>query len=395
MFAIPEFHRFISKKKLIPDSFNEELLKAVKTICYDEKNITFAGSFIFKSLFYSADVDVSEQFPARMSSQSIAKALQKVVKKILNSDYYILDIKSGYDLAFKGYFENTGYVKDQTLHFNYDIVKHDLDQCFRNGLIQSDDYDELVQLAKKSVSSIKYWLQMREDIRKLITLRWTPKEILQGYKYGISGEMIPLSVAVDLFVTKIDMIFIYQGFYTEMSNIFITKNSSNKGLVFYPISPDPNHYNDAIKYNLFEYLNSEQPNYLKALKRAFVLAKMENDQSMLQKISPLLVSDVGRLNKATNVLSTIQSMLENLSHPPIKAIDFQLNNLKPWLANIYQFPFNEKAVDSIIDKICRVNPRNKIVLIESLNDQLKRVINKQTMIYIEKADIKIPKRYLP
>jgi hypothetical protein len=261
MITIPQFHRFIHKKKLIPDSFNDELLEAVKLITFNPKNVTFAGSFIRKSLSYSADIDISEQFPKSATKQDIAAALQHIVKQVLNSKNYILDIKCGYDPVFKGLFQNLGDIKhSRVVNYERDRTQRDIQYCWSSGFIDSTEYHQLCDLnAGRAVSD---WLQLREAIRKVITLRWTPEEVLRGNKEG-KCDPIFLTDAVETFVTKIDMGFIYEGFYTEMSNIFITEKTSKHGLVFYPISSQPKYYTDAIKYNLFEYLHVEPIQWMK------------------------------------------------------------------------------------------------------------------------------------
>lgn len=391
MTTIPQFHRFINKKKLIPDSFNDEILKAVQLITYDESQITFAGSFIRKSMTYSADIDISETFPKRCTSEHIADALKTIVRKILVSDNYILDIKSGYDIAYEPYFNNLGNIKnDKVVGYDAQKTKNDIYECHEKGYIDKDVYDELISLNKNAKTSIMSWLDLHEVIRKLITLRWSPEDVLKGFKQGVN-QQIELSTAVNTFVTKIDMVFIYQGFYTEMSNIFMTNYSSKHGLVFYPVSAQPKHYEDAIKFNLFEYVQNKM--WLKALKRVFTLALLKNDQKLLKQIAPLLISSIGRLNKVTSIFTTIVDMLEKLSHPPMKMIKTQINNIKPVLSIIYEFPFGEKQIDETLDHICRSKKATMIKSINEVNEHCKKVINEQTLQYMKKNHINIPKSY--
>ena len=79
------------KKKIIPDSFNNEIRQAINTISYNPKNIILAGSFIRKSFRDSSDIDICEKFGN--NDEQVASALQDIIKKILhNKDYILLDI---------------------------------------------------------------------------------------------------------------------------------------------------------------------------------------------------------------------------------------------------------------------------------------------------------------
>jgi hypothetical protein len=394
MYTVPEFHRFITKKKLIPESLDFELNRAIDLITYDRNNIAFAGSFLRKSLYYSSDIDITEEFPKKWSGKKVAEALQNIVRKLLryHNHFHILDIKCGYNTNFSNYFNmnNLGYIKgEKVVDFNKHQIDNDLQTLIDRHVIvlDEDEYSHLFELVLTAQNNLKNWFELREIIRKAITLRWTPQEILDGEK-----DNILLSDAVNTFITKIDIAFIYQGYYTEMSNILISKEGTKNGLIFYPFSAQPQHYEDAIKYNLLEYVVDE--NYLKALKRVFTLALMNDDKKLLKKIAPLLVSDVSRLNKVASILTTHSDMLMKLDPPPVSIIKFQIDSLKSYLANIYMFPFGEKNIDKMIDKITRSKSIvNMIKEIDIIIDKIKKVISDQTEIYIYDNDLSIPKKY--
>jgi hypothetical protein len=373
------------KKKLIPDSFNNEILEAVDTITYNQKQITFAGSFVRKSLRHSADIDIAEDF-GKASSKVLAHALQMIIhkidvhnKKYPDNKYILLDVKSGIYPQFIGKFNNIGTIKNgKIINYDYNKTKEDLKYTKINP--------------PKNFKSLKEYFDFRESVRKILTMRWSVDEIKLGYKV-INGEHYPLQEAVKTFTTKLDMAFICNGFYTEISNIFIDDYTQKHALVFYPISPDIKQYDNAIKYNLMEYLSHHK--YLKAVKRMFIMALFKKDNALLKKIFPLLLSDIGLLNKANSIIKTIISLYE-LDKQDVKIIDFQLDNLKPLISNVYQFEFGEDKIDNIIDTI-RAQLKNKkatIANLEALSDKLDEIINKQTLIYIKDNNLTFPKKYL-
>jgi len=373
------------KKKLIPDSFNQEILDAVDVITYDQKQISFAGSFVRKSLRHSADIDIAEDF-GKASSKLLSHALQTIIHKIdvhnkKNPDnkYVLLDVKSGIYPQFIGKFNNIGTIKNgKIIDYDYKITKEDL------------KYTDIVP--PKKFKSLKEYFDFRESVRKVLTMRWSADEIKLGFK-NLNGQHYPLSEAVKTFTTKLDMSFICNGFYTEISNIFIDEYTQKHALVFYPISPDVKQYDNAIKYNLMEYLSHHK--YLKAVKRMFVIALFKKDNKTIKKIFPLLLSDIGLLNKANSIIKTMISLYE-LNKQDVKETSFQLDNLKPLISNVYQFEFGEQKIDNIIDNI-REQLKNKKATIdnlEALSKKLDEIINKNTLLYINNNNLTFPKKYL-
>ena len=370
------------KKKIIPNSFNSEIIKAVKTITYNEKNIIFAGSFIRKSFRDSSDIDLAETFD---TDKQTLKGLQEIIKKILaNKEYILLDIKSGLNPYFKNAFLNLGYIKNQEIHeFNHEKTINEI-HYFKN-YIDKDDYNELLKLCQKNIS-LKNYFDLCEKIRKIITLRWEAKEILQGYKI-IHNQPISLISTLSTFIVKIDMAFSFNGFYTEISNVFSNKSALKYGRTFPPITPNPDEYSYCIKYNLLEFLTFNKP--LKALKRVYTLALTDDDKKLLHKLYPILISNVAILNKANSIIKTFISIIEKYGNKYNNEIRQQLNNLKVLISNIYEFNFNEMEIDKVFD-----NKKVSLEVLENVSDKFDNVINKQTNKLIDEYKITIPKKYL-
>ena len=369
------------KKKIIPDSFNNEIIQAVNTISYNPKNIIFAGSFVRKSFRDSSDIDICENFGK--NDEQVASALQDIIKKVLhNKDYILLDIKCGIDPIYKNSFNHLGYIKNtKIIDYNEENTLKDIEKF--KDLIPLTDYTELKNLLKKP--NLKQYFDLREKIRKLITLRWTPNEVLNGYK-NINNRIITLISSVSTFITKIDMAFIYNGFYTEISNVFSNASSIKDGLSFMPITPNPKNYEEAIKYNLLELLENKK--WLKSLKRVYTLALTDDNKKLLQQLFPILMSNIGMLNKCNSILKTFITIKEQYGNKYDKQIKIQLNNLKSYVANIYEFNFNEKTLDKLFDK------SQSVKSLESISDKIDDTVNKQTKILIDRYNIKIPKTYI-
>lgn len=362
------------KKKLIPQSFNNEINEAIKTISYNPKNIIFAGSFVKKIFRDAGDIDISEKFGS--NDKQVEKALKEIVIKILkNPNYIILDIKCGINPMYIGFFKNLGFIKNQKIiDFDYNKTLEELN--FHKKHIDETVFNRLIKLCKPKISLNNYF-ELCEGIRKIITLRWTPEEVLKGEK-----DEIKLIDAIPLFITKIDMAFIYNGFYTEISNVFANESAIKNGYTFPPLSANPENYEYCIKYNLLEYIENNKP--LKALKRVFTLASLAKDETTINKLLPILTSNIAILNKANSIIKTHISIIELYGKEFNNEIKLQLNNLKPFLSYIYEFPFNEKHIDELLDSSVSLK------LLENISDRFDKTISKQTIDY----NFKIPKKYI-
>jgi hypothetical protein len=374
----------INKKKVIPESFNDDILRAISAITYNEKNIILAGSFIRKSMRDSSDIDINEKFDNRYTDKDIAKALQTIIKKILkHPEYIILDIKSGLNPNFINKFNHLGNIKNTIIHnFDYKSTLKEIED--NKQYIDKKQYNDLIKSMKPD-PNLKEYFDIREKIRKIISLRWSPDEVLQGWKY-VNEQPYNLSDSIKTFVTKLDMAFINMGFYTEISNIFTTESSSKYGLTFLPITPNIQNYDEAIKYNLLEFLVHGK--YLKALKRLYSLGLQKKDMKLIHQLFPILTSNVGILNKANSIIKTCIDIIDKYGTKYNDEIKLQLNNLKVFLSNIYQFNFDELKVDKTLDEKPSINK------LEKLSDKLDDIVNKETKILINENNIIVHKQYI-
>ena len=386
------YKRFNELKK-IKSSYDNDVSKAISLITYDLNNVTIAGTSKLKSMIYSSDVDLFEVFNRNYSSEDIAKALQHIIKKIEKEPkFYIMDIKAGINEKFN-IFHKLGYFKNGQI---YDFDYHDTEQKLNYIKNDIDNYDELYDLCQSAKNgSLSAWLDLREKIRKLFTIRWTPNEILDGYKY-VNNQKFYLYQAIPQFVTKIDCVFDFNGILTEISNILISYQSEKNGLNYLPIASDPDMHVDAVKYNIIEYLHGKHKNYLKVLKRIYSMAVNDNDNTLANKIAPILVSNIALLSKVSSILATLIDMLEKLPHPPMNDIRYNIDQCRSKLSNIYQFPFNEKHIDNELIRAQNMNKDNTLKCLENIKDLMSKIINSETLKYIKDNRLfPLQKKYLP
>ena len=381
--------------KKLESSFSNSLEQAINAITFDKNNVIVAGTGAFKSFRYASDIDMCEYFNKSYSKNDIAKALQTVVKQVLKAGiYYIADIKAGINEKLN-IFNNLGEIHNmKIINYDYNKTKKSI-QSIRN-LIDDEKYNELINANNKAENNnMADWFDLREKIRKVLTIRWDADEVLKGYKL-IDGSKLLLCDAVIQFMTKIDLYFDYDGIYTEITNVFMSYLNDKHSIVFLPVANTKQSIMDGIKYSLIENLCGKKPNYLKVMKRVFSLSKLDNNKRMINKLMPLLTGDIALLNKCCSILETLNGMLESLRNPPMKGIKRNLTELKTRLGQIYQFKFSEKSIDDVIDELCNMNNKHEMIeIIDELIKKIKFVVNNETIDFINENHIyPIPMKYL-
>jgi hypothetical protein len=109
---------------------------------------------------------------------------------------------------------------------------------------------------------------------------------------------------------------------------------------------------------------------------------------LIHQLFPILTSNVGILNKANSIIKTCIDIIDKYGTKYNDEIKLQLNNLKVFLSNIYQFNFDELKVDKTLDEKPSINK------LEKLSDKLDEIVNKETKILINENNIIVHKQYI-
>jgi len=366
-----ELKDFVCSKKKYPEDYEKETLKAIKIITSPYYDFVLFGSSVFKYLIYAGDIDILQPLPTK----NIMVNMQSIINNIYMNKYIIGDIKAGIKNEYYGMYKSLGYIK------NKNIYKYDYKYISKYNNINNLN---LVNL--KVNPSLNDWLLLRDEIHKLITIRWTTDDILKGYK--IEGtKMYDLETVIknknDASLNKIDMYYNDNDRLVEMTNVFLSNDES----------VDSNKFIYQIKLNMLNYLLDEYKNYAKALKRAYTIARMSNDAIMLKKISPFLVSHINLFASVNSDINVVLDILESgndiynirsLIYNHIKTILKKLKNLE--MIDIY----------NDLGKTLKLLNNQKL-FISSLENVKKNVLlisNKLTNEYIIKNNIDLNK-YIP
>jgi len=364
---------FVCPKKHYPEDYPKEADVAIKTITISKYPIELFGSAVFKNLIYAGDIDIKQPMPIT----DIKSSMQKVIKQIHKKDYIIGDIKSGIKRKYSILLEALGNLHNGVI-YNYkpDIIK------------KIANYHNLSISVIPPLNGIGVfdWVKLFDEIHQIITIRWTPDEILKGYKVDGNDKYILdecIKYCYNHALNKIDMYFILNDRIIEITNVFepMHEDVNIEDIIY------------GIKINMLHNLLPDNLNYAKALKRAYTIARLEDDASMLNKISPFLVGNI-------NLIASVYTDFNVISD--ILGADNQLRNIKDIILN-HLYVTKEKSkklndlsiVKVINDLIKNINNEESFIdMLGELKKYLKGIINSLTKTYIKEYSINL-KSYVP
>lgn len=403
-----EFQKLTAVK---PDSsISNPIKKIIELISGKSKSVIPFGSWKYKSQLYPGDIDLIEIDEECCSKEEatikFVKHIQKIVRAIKNArGVYLGDIKAGEDKLFKVdigqmIFDNNGFVRID--NYNPVKIRAFVNEWSKLKLITPEQKKEILSHVLDKTNQL-HFEQLYATLRELWLLRWTEKEILKGQKKLPGKRKYTLAQAInDPTITKIDLWTQISGRYMEFSNL----------LVFYMIDKDGNrkvlNFNDAdiveaLKFQVQKFAFSKNDlKLLKMVKRIWSIARLTNDKKMIEKLTPLLQTDLGRISQISSEMDTVILMLQNLKIPPMSSIMKQIDGWKYRFSNIYQLDINEEEIDKIFDKLLKHNKNTKankeyiIKVLKELKSQFLKISNDVLMKILKYIGVvPIPPNYLP
>ncbi len=281
---VPSIEEVLAERKL---SDYDIPTQRVISLLTTSPSILPVGSAKFKVHAYPSDLDLFERFEDCCTVNEVRfklrRRLQDIVRNIsCFSDIFLGDFKAGYDRRFNLYLGDI--VDGSIVDYSPSLIRRDLTNLRYQGALPEEKYYELMNLVKEK-PSLEDFQQLSTEIRNLYVLRWTPEEILQGYKFLPPNGRIWLEDAlIDKSVVKIDVWAplpysdissqCYEGpvpgRYVEITNwflvVFVTPKGDEKVL-----SEDLKDYATSLQKDIEKYLSPDHLNLLKAAKRLWSL----------------------------------------------------------------------------------------------------------------------------
>ena len=323
---------------------------------YDKKEIILYGSHIFKGNVLSGDIDVMQL----ININEQVKALQWVMNNLLytklednNLIYFLGDIKCGLVTKFKSLASYIGTFKDKK------VIGYDYDAC-KYAFNLSNDFTESGLILPKKVETKKEiieYLKVYQLAHDLITRRWTPQEIIQGYQVEEDNKEYSLNQAVrESQLTKYDFYCISNNLYIECTNTFIDNSKTEEKNI-------KNDFKSGVILNmLIQYYVKD--NKLKALKRMYALARMDKNINLCLLLHDLTQrSLVGKYNQIINHLKVFIFILENYSGT------FALN---PNKQRFKRLAAHIKTIQTLIQKLYTPYDKYLTIIIDELDQYIIR-----------------------
>ena len=356
-----ELYKNILRVKIFNSDYTIDEYDAIKLIIYNplklntvnivnkDKTVILYGSAIFKGNVRSGDIDTMQLIP--LDKQ--AEALQWMIDHLEEQDrfnelFFIGDIKCGINKKFKSLQKYIGEYQ------NGKIVGYDYDACKYSFNLSSDFQDEDLVLPKKIETKKDFinYLKCYDLAHELITKRWTPEEIKDGFVEEEDGTEYSLYEAcLESELTKLDMFYYLNNNFKEVTiTLFDTKKKY-----------DPKIFEDQLIFNmLIQYYAKGK--MLKSLKRLYALVRMQKNEEMTLLLHDFTQrSIVGAYNSIVNELKVLidiyerhgSSFLNNESQGRERRLRVHLGSIENMLLKLYN-PYY-KQYGTLIDDIDKID----------------------------------------
>lgn len=383
-----------------PNSYSDELLKNIKMISFYPDGIaTPFGSFIYAMQKYPGDVDLIQDFAECCDADHVVdlfiKQLHRVTRDILAArEHYFSEFKAGLDYDYD---YDIGPLKNGKWLVNEKLYSHVIDM-YAVDLFNENETATILYILESELFDADGYDLVNNIFRNRRILRWSADEILKGEKIVNDKKIYLFDALKDDTIVKIDMLALYDHRFIEMTNI----------LTLSILHPDGDHeiinFKDAnrdLRLELpFDIEKLFFSNYFyspfKAVKRIFAVSRNYKDGEVLRRIIPLLTGNISLLYQIKSELDVLDLIFERAESIPIATINFELGQMKNRISNVLQLDDNVKeSYYKTIDRVIHNNDPNetKQALLKAINSSIKKIVNYNTIIYLDKVDMNpIPRR---
>lgn len=358
-------------EKIEPKERKEQTNKVIGMMTFNNSKYSIVGSASLKAQKYPSDIDINNFIYFNGKVEDVKKKIWQKMKTLFNNlvkndKIFIVDFKLGIDEELFQDFDNMEMIKD--------FYKN------KKNILSNEEYNEIMKINNLD--------DLKEYTRKLYTLRWTNKEVQQGYKKVRGQKKTFIDALDDGAVIKLDVIALIDSEFIDMSNIFEFFIDDKK------LNEEEILSKSKILKNLeeaSEHLKKEKK-YMKYMKRLFSIAKIKNRKQKVMRLHNILNSDLGKLYKANNDIDLLIILLEKgekkkLKNVKSEIIDF-IQQIKASIGQIYQF----SIMTNIFNKFNDIKESDSFETIKKklskLLDYTKLKVNKEAYKIIKKFGIK-------
>ncbi len=393
------YNKFIEHRTL--SSFPDHIISEINLMSVSKKHLADPyGSAIYRLQKYPGDIDLIENLMDYGTKDQVVDrfivAFKKVVKRVQSSKmHYYSEVKAGLDDRYKidvGSLTNGVYKRSKEL-----IPK--VNYLFNNGLIHETDYD-LIILAAKGKTANNYDV-VKFILREYYVLRWSAKQILADKNVNMGKTFTIKDAIMDSGVDtlfKLDEITIILGKFAEVTNVYQLDYAEKGGDDIIPVIGPPDDVVKQLKLEVEKlYYSNIFYNPFKIIKRMFALAQTPKHRGkpeyneIIMKIARFVSGDTSMLYQLKSELEAILVVIEKTKAPPIATINKQIDSMKFRLSTYLKIESNElEQLNILINDIIAAKGEQKVELIERMKKLIKKVINYETITFMDKAGLNPP-----
>lgn len=310
-----------------PRDYSEDARHVLETMSLGP-GLKINGSMSYRDQLYASDYDGFEIVKVKSVEDGVRR-FQKMVQDVLKlTNVYIADIKCG-EVPEWNLLKDVGLKGDKVVNYDATTLRGYAKGLFDAKVISAKDLKEAYKYLKPTMSPLD--LLVAKNTLKYHIVRWTPSDVLKGYTTLRNGERYDLAQGITTpSMTKLDVIGYVQGnHYTDFSVIYqfvqgkklLNATASSKDALIGAIVLDVKAF-------------AQEGNYFKALKRIMSVARMENDKKLIEYLTPILNSDLGRLSAIVGDVKTLEDLLELYSKVPEDDVRFEIDQFIQRLSNV-------------------------------------------------------------
>ena len=360
-----------------PENYSEDARRILSAMSFG-KGLMLLGSMSLRSMAFAGDYDGYEIVKMDTNPEKalhiLAKRFQEMVRHLLQmKDVYIGDIKTGSVIDWRVLPADLTVMRNGTIHgYNAQVSREVVRRLHTLGIITADEEKKGVALLKPRLTPEEFF--KAQEFFKFHVIRWTPKEVLANCVKLRDGSTRTLEEGFSSpGITKMDVIGLVQNSrYTDFSVIYEFR-AKNKQLGGEPVNIEKSLKQDILA-------NELSGNWFKALKRTFALAKYLNKTKTVDRLIPILNSDLGRLYHIVGDMKTLQDLLE-YPNPPMEKIRLEIDQFIHRLSNIYVLKDvmkHEAHIIEAIHKAVKQPPGPLRATLGKLTDELSKYLQSNT-----------------
>lgn len=387
-----------------PDDTMSKILKhEINLLAVKKDKPQIFGSNKYRLYKYPGDVDLIEEVKTNSlekTTRLFSKKIKEIVKNInKEKNTFLSDIKMGLDEIYK---IKIGYCENGIFYINNN-AKEEIEILNDFNLLESKDYEYLINIFSKRVGSQDEFDLTFKVIRKYFVLRWSAKEIINGVKKLKGNRIIKLEDAIKQnSLIKIDKITLYNGRFVEITNIYLLQYEINNKTYDITFNGD----GELIKLNIQQlYYSNLNYSPFKMVKRMYSYCRLKYIKSLkkdniygniLKKIIPILSGNISLLSQIKSDLNILQTISKTNGYIEVKNINTQLDETKNRLSTVVEINLNElnqliKIIDNVINS---KNNDERLKLMDLLDEKYSKIINYHTISYLNKVFLNPPPKIL-